>query len=214
VIVAFRPGPTLEVATGSSARHEGDTLYLMPAATALDGRVILSDPLISRSVLEMHANDAWDDGMSWSLGAGWMSVELRPVLPIDGSRASYLGLAVAQETGRLLTGRGLEVEPLPSDQQPDQADPMVLPERAGGEELPAPGQGPAFGLQLPAFQLLDRTSGQWVEFPMPSNAREMRIASPQRYLDATGALRMRFVNRVPNSGVYFSVSARIEADAA
>jgi len=42
----------------------------------------------------------------------------------------------------------------------------------------------------------------------------MRIVSPERYLDESGALRIRFVNRVPNSGVYFGVAARIEAEAA
>ena len=67
---------------------------------------------------------------------------------------------------------------------------------------------------VPGAQLLDRTSGLWVEFPAPSSGREMRIVEPERYLDGSGALRMRFVNRVPNSGVYFSVSARLEAEAA
>ena len=214
VIIAFQPTPALDVVTGASVRAEGDTLYLMPAATRLDGTVILTDPLIGRSVLEMHANDAWDDGSSWSLGPGWMSVELRPVVPIDGTKATYLGLAVAQDYGRLLTGRGLEVEPLPPAQQPDQADPMVVPEPVPGDEPPGAKPVVGFGVQLPAFQLLDRTTGTWVEFPAPSNGREMRIASPERYLDEAGAVRLRFVNRVPNSGTYFSVSARIEADAA
>lgn len=212
VVIAFRPGPTLAVGTGTSVREEGDTLYLLPATARLDGRVVLPDPLITRSVLEMHANDVWDEGGSWSLGPGWITVELRPVVPLDGIRPSYLGLAVSQEQGRLLTGRGLDVEPLPADRQPDQDDPMTLPVPPGSEpdeQPPANGMG----IQLPAFQLLDRGTGRWVEFGTPANGREMRIPSPERYLDASGALRMRFVNRVPNSGMYFSVAARIEADA-
>ena len=91
---------------------------------------------------------------------------------------------------------------------------MILPTTAEGEEPPegAPAVN-AMGMQLPAFQLLDRTTGGWVEFPQPTNTREMRIVSPERYLDEGGALRIRFVNRMPNSGVYFSIAARIEASA-
>ena len=92
---------------------------------------------------------------------------------------------------------------------------MVLPTLGAGEEPPAVG-GLRVGVvdaQLPAFQLLDRTTDRWVEFPQPSNTREMRIVSPERYLDEAGALRIRFVNRMANSGTYFIVAARIEATA-
>src|SRR4029079_12124151 len=85
VVIAFRPGPTLDVGTGSSARQEGDTLYLMPAAVVLDGEVIVTDPLIARSTLEVHSNEVWDEGGSWSLGNGWLSAELRPMVPLDGA---------------------------------------------------------------------------------------------------------------------------------
>jgi hypothetical protein len=112
---------------------------------------------------------------------------------------------------RLLTGRGLAVEPLPADRQPGQDDPTILPAGARGAEAPPDGVAPGdLGMQLPAFQLLDRTTGLWVEFPQPTSGREMRIASPERYVDETGALRVRFVNRVADSGMYFSISARLE----
>jgi hypothetical protein len=214
VIIAFRPGPTLDVGTGSPARQEGDTLYLMPAAVVLDGGVILTDPLIARSTLEIHANDVWDEGGQYSLGTGWLSAELRPMVALDGAVPTYLGLTIGQEPGRLLTGRGLDVGPLPAAQQPDQADPMVLPSAGAGEEPPVEGVAPmeGFGAQLPAFQLLDHTAGLWVEFPQPTG-QEMRIRSPERYLDEAGAVRIRFINRMPNSGTWFSVSARIEATA-
>lgn len=208
VIIAFRPEPTLDVTSGSSARQEGDTLYLLPAAARLDGRIVVPDPLFARSVLEMRANDVWDEGNSWSLGPGWITVELRPVVAFEDARPGYLGLAVAQDQGRLLTGRGLDVEPLPPERQPPQDDPMSLPVPPEGEGRPA-----AMGLQMPAFQLLDRTTGLWVEFPEPRNGQEMRIVEPERYLDGAGAIRLRFINRVPNSGVYFGVSARLEAEA-
>jgi hypothetical protein len=214
VIIAFRPGPTLDVGTGSAARQEGDTLYLMPAAVALDGSVVLTDPLIARSTLEIDANDVWDEGGQYSLGTGWLSAELRPMVALDGAVPSYLGLSISQEPGRLLTGRGLDAAPLPVAQQPDQADPMVLPSAGAGEEPPAQGVAPMEGsaAQLPAFQLFDHTTGLWVEFPQPTG-QEMRIVSPERYLDEAGAVRIRFINRMPNAGTWFSVSARIEARA-
>jgi hypothetical protein len=89
---------------------------------------------------------------------------------------------------------------------------MTLPETSAS--LAPGGQANVLGTQLPAFQLLDRTTGSWVEFPQPANGREMRIPAPERYVDGSGALRIRFVNRVPNSGMWFSVAARIEAEPA
>jgi hypothetical protein len=212
VILAFRPGPTLTVGTGSSVRQEGDTLYLMPATARLDGAIILPDPLFSRSVLETHASEAWDNGTSWSLGPGWMTVELRPVMSLDGAAPGYLGLALTQDEGRLLTGRGLDVEPLPPDRQPAQDDPMTLP--SSGPTDAGQGQAAAMGVQLPAFQLFDQVAGSWVEFPATTVGREMRIVDPARYLDGSGALRLRFVNRIPNSSLYFGIAARMEADQA
>lgn len=213
VVIAFRPGPTLDVGTGSAVRQEGDTLYLMPAAVTLDGGVVLTDPLIARSTLEVHANDVWDEGGQYSLGTGWITTELRPMVALESVVPTYLGLTIGQEPGRLLTGRGLDVEPLPADRQPAQDDPMVLP-AAAGEEPPPEGGVPAQGFeaQLPVFQLFDHTTRLWVEFPKPTG-REMRIVSPERYVDGTGAVRIRFVNRLANSGTWFSVSARIEATA-
>jgi hypothetical protein len=214
VIIAFRPAPTLDIGTGSSARHEGDTLFLMPAVTALDGTVILTDPLIARSTLEIRSNEVWEEGGQYSLGTGWLTAELRPLVALDGAAVpSYLGLMISQEPGRLLTGRGLDAAPLPADRQPDQDDPMSVPAAGSGEEPPDDGLPMAgFGAQLPAFQLLDHTTDQWVEFAPPTG-NEMRIASPERYVDETGAVRIRIVNRMQNSGTWFSLAARIEATA-
>ena len=75
---------------------------------------------------------------------------------------------------------------------------------------PAERTAPAVRNGLPDLQLLDRSAGRWVEFPHPQVAREMRIVSPERYLDASGALRARFVNRSPQDGAYFSAAVRIE----
>jgi hypothetical protein len=174
---------------------------------------VLTDPLIARSTLEIHANDVWDESGQYSLGTGWLTAELRPVLALDqGAKPTYLGLMISQEPGRLLTGRGLDVAPVPADRQPAQDDPMTLP-AAGAGEQPLPEEGVpmvGFGAQLPAFQLLDQATGQWVEFEQPTG-NEMRIVSPERYLDESGAVRIRFINRQQQSGTWFSLAARIEA---
>jgi hypothetical protein len=135
------------------------------------------------------------------------------MVAFDGAAVpTYLGLMISQEPGRLLTGRGLDAVPLPPERQPDQDDPMAVP-AAIGEEPPDAGLPVAgFGAQLPAFQLLDQTTGRWVEFEPPTG-NEMRIAFPERYLDETGAVRIRFINRMEQSGTWFSLAARIEATA-
>ena len=67
---------------------------------------------------------AWDDGgMSWSLGTGTMTIELRPLVPIDDLRATFLGLMLSPDVGRILTGRGLEVDPLPPTSSPTRPTP-------------------------------------------------------------------------------------------
>jgi hypothetical protein len=48
---------------------------------------------------------------------------------------------------------------------------------------------------LPDFQLMDRTTGKWVEFPHPDTSSSYMIANPERYVDAGGAVLLRFVNR-------------------
>jgi hypothetical protein len=64
---------------------------------------------------------------------------------------------------------------------------------------------------MPDIQLLDRVAGRWVEFPHPVNAVEYRLARPERYIDATGALLIRFVNRAPQDMViWFTPLIRLE----
>jgi hypothetical protein len=68
---------------------------------------------------------------------------------------------------------------------------------------------------LPAFQLFDRTTQQWVEFPQPDVTNSYLIADPQRYVDGSGAVLIRFVNRTEAGQFgedqrYFQLLIRLE----
>jgi hypothetical protein len=204
VVLGFSAGPTLSIDTGGDARHEGDALFLWPVTPVIAGQVVVPSALIAQTQLESQAMDASQDQTSWSLSQGWTVAELRPVVPLEDLRPTALALSFSQDWPRVLTGRGLEVQPLPADQQPPQDDPMRSDE-------PAP-QRPANDWQapMPAFQLLDRTTGQWVEFPVPTSGTEMRIPDPAHYVDATGAVRPRLIARDPQMGTWFMIAARIE----
>ncbi|MBX3030620.1 MAG: hypothetical protein KF809_10700 [Chloroflexi bacterium] len=204
VVLGFVDGPTLPIDTGGDARHEGDALYLWPVAPVVVGRIVVPNALMAQTQLESRALESSQDGPYWSLSQGWAVAELRPVVALEDLRPSALSIRISQDGMLGVTGRGLEVQPLPPAEQPPQDDPMQLP------NPPEPRQGPNNMMPLPAFQLFDRTTGQWVEFPTPTNAQEMRIPDPARYVDATGAIRLRLIARDPQMGVWFGLGARIE----
>jgi hypothetical protein len=68
---------------------------------------------------------------------------------------------------------------------------------------------------LPALQLFDHVSQQWVEFDAFQPSVPHRIANPERYVDNGGSVLMRFVNRAGagqfgEEQVYFQVATRVE----
>ncbi len=69
--------------------------------------------------------------------------------------------------------------------------------------------------QMPDYQLFDRTTQKWVEFPHPGRERSYLIADPQRYVDESGAILFRFVNRSDpgqfgEEQKYFQLQIRLE----
>jgi hypothetical protein len=68
---------------------------------------------------------------------------------------------------------------------------------------------------MPDFQLFDRTSQLWVEFAHPRAQRPYVIANPERYVDESGGVLFRFVNRSDagqfgEDQVYFQLVMRLE----
>ncbi len=202
VVLGFVERPTLPVDTGADARQEGDALFLWPVAPTIGGEVVVPDALMAPTLLETRAAESSQDGPYWSIAQGWATAELRPLIALQDLAPSALSLTFSQDGPRVMTGRGLEVQPLSAPEQPAQDDPMTSPTgvpEAGRDTIP-----------MPIYQLLDRTTGLWVEFPVPVAGREMRIADPARYVDETGAVRLRLIARQPQMGLWFSLASRIE----
>ena len=68
---------------------------------------------------------------------------------------------------------------------------------------------------LPALQLFDRLSQQWVEFATFTPSTAQRISNPERYVDSGGSVLFRFVNRSEagqfgEDQLYFQLATRIE----
>ena len=149
-----------------------------------------------------------------------------------GDPETMLEVALSQEQFMTTNGKGEFLEPLPAAQQPDQDDPVegIAPpgdttdpdatpdpgDPTGPADEPRPGKpGANMPFGLPAFQLFDRESQLWVEFPAFEPAVPYRIANPERYVDNGGSVLMRFVNRAEagqfgEEQVYFQVATRIE----
>ena len=62
---------------------------------------------------------------------------------------------------------------------------------------------------MPRLQLFDRVAASWVEFEPIDFSTSYLVPDPQRYVDASGAFRLRFVVR-SDDFVQFAVSARLD----
>jgi hypothetical protein len=214
---------------------------MIPLAMTLDSQQIFSDQMVRRTIVETTADQGWADASTMYLTRGTLTVETRPSR-FDGSfHVSSLEIAITQGEARLLRGTGTVVEPLPADEQPDQEDPLELPGTAAtpdpsanppadcfqppcNDVVPVPpdakppvGRDPAVGPfdNLPYFQLFDRTTQRWVEFPHLEATDSYLIAQPERYVDESGAVLFRFINRSEGGEFgeeqqYFQLQMRLE----
>jgi hypothetical protein len=214
VILAWRRGGLLDVDVGTPANQVGDTLYVLPAHAAARGPVAFDHELIRHSMLAADSFEALDHGTSFSLGRGTMEVEYRAIGFEGGFTAESLVLGMTQGEPRPIGAGGQPLEPLPADEQPPQDDPLG--------DGPAPSDGPPDPVEpgdprfdgMPDLQLRDHQTGLWVEFPHLSPMGTYLIPEPARYVDASGALRVRFVNREGAGNVaYFSLQLRMEGTA-
>jgi len=222
LLLAWRKGAVLDVdLVGDVPNRVGEGLFMIPLGVTLDPEQVFSDQMIRRTIVETNADNGWGDGGGMYLGRGTMTVEARPAR-FDGSfEVSSLEIALTHGGVRPLFGTGEVLQPLPADQQPDQTDPL----ETGPIGSPAPGASPAADCAVPPcpdvvpipgdgggkppiapdraggfdtfpdFQLFDRTTQTWVEFPPPETGKSYLIADPQRYVDESGAVLFRFINR-------------------
>ncbi len=241
LLLAWRKGAVLDVdLVGDEPNRVGEGLFMIPLGYTLDPQQVFGDQMIRRTIVETNADQGWGDGGDMNLSRGTMTVEARPGR-FDGSfEVSSLEIALTQGDVRPLSGTGVPLAPLPADQQPDQDDPLAA---TGPTESPAPGASgapdasaepgggdgtdPGGGVKppvpdpfaggdtLPDFQLFDRTTQKWVEFPHPDTSKSYVIADPQRYVDESGTVLFRFVNRSEAGEFgedqrYFQLLIRIE----
>lgn len=217
LILAWRSGGTLDIDLGTRVDKVGDALFLLPARATAAGSVVYAGDLLRHSVVETTAMESFQEPSGFYLSRGTMTVDYRPAGFEGELDVTGLSLSLAQDRAGPLAGEGEPLAPLPDAEQPDQDDPLDAPDPAD------PGSGqppkdpldfePGFeeGANLPRLQLFDRVAGRWLEFEPLSLFRTYDIAEPERYVDASGAFRVRFVNRFDEqSSVYFSLQARLE----
>lgn len=187
VLLGWRRGPVLDVELeGERPNRVGDSLFVVPLAMTHDRQAVFGDQLLSKTITESSAV-SWGDAVSgFSMTRGTVVVEARP-RNVEGRFAiSSLELALTQDQARTLSGGGERTQPLPDDQQPAQDDPLG--------ELPD-SEVPPRGEEMPDVQLFDHVAGRWLEFPRFTTLRSYNIVDPQRYVDGSGRLLVRFVNR-------------------
>jgi hypothetical protein len=241
LLLAWANEPVLEVdLTGETPNRVGDGLFMIPFGLRIDSQQIFSDQLMHRTIVETSAANAWGDQGGMYLSRGTMTVETRPSR-FDGSfTAASLEVAMTQGDARQLNGHGEALSPLPTNEQPPQDDPLEKPDASpspGPSTSPDPSASPPptddpdvpppdlpgkpgfpdvnpFDT-LPDFQLLDRTTGLWMEFAHPSPSKSYLITDPQKYVDSTGTVMFRFINRSDAGQFgedqrYFQLLVRVE----
>ena len=203
MLIGWRTATTLAVDVGDEkAAQVGEALYLLPMDVRIGGRTVFPDELIHHTVIGADAGEAFDQGSAFSLSHGSMTVEFAPIAFSGELRATSLTLGMTQgDPSFVPRTKGDPVPPLTDDRQPPQDDPA--------------GQMPSAGVPfdgIPAYQLFDRTTGLWMEFEHLGPNAAVKVANPERYLDTTGRLLVRFVNRgIEGQGsIYFTLSVAME----
>jgi hypothetical protein len=126
IVLAWRPGPSLDVQVDTEAQNVGETLAILSAALRIEGDQIFTSALFTRSQLNSTSNEASDQGNgSFSLGRGTMTIDFRPTGFSGRIQPQHLRLRMTQgELGNMGNG-GQLINPLPEAQQPDQDDPLL-----------------------------------------------------------------------------------------
>jgi hypothetical protein len=125
-----------------------------------------------------------------------MTVDYRPTRFDGAMQPTDLVLRLDRRSNTPSTDAAVVLAPLPPSEQPDQDDPVrssTTP--AGTDEI--------------GVQLQDHESGTWVEFEAMKWGSSYRIAEPSRFVDPSGSVRVRFVNR-DNDNEELGLGLRVE----
>lgn len=177
-LIAWGTDPVIDVdVDGQQVRRVSNILYTIPLSMEIRGDVVFRHDLLRSTVLEVDANFFNKDPWTMSFGTGTARLGFRPI-PFEGTFDAE-EIIVAMNFGG---DPGL----LPD---PKVLEPAARCDPATDEGCVIPQDG------MPDFDLLDRQTGEWVQFPHLEPSMAYRIADPSRWVDATtGELQVRFVN--------------------
>jgi hypothetical protein len=197
VILAWQSGATLDVGVGTAAEHVGERLFVLHARAAITGPVTFSGSTLQHTTLELSGVDAFEEGGTFYLGRGTITAEYRAT-GFDGSFHAS-ALLIKFGFGSVTPGStGVDLAPLPTEEQPDSDQPLAADPRPDAPE------------GTPRVQLFDRVADIWVEFEPVSMSSTYEVAEPERFVDEAGAFRVRFVVRSQKDEGEFGFGARLE----
>lgn len=204
VILAFGRGELLQLQVGSVApRRNGNSLYYVPIAIGIEGRVTFSSDLLRPSVIDSDAQFFSKERMFLSMGAGSATLAYRPI-PFEGRfTVSEIRMSLGTSGNPLPPTGGKAVEPLPSIPVTCTDIDNALPD----------GCEPRRDDFLPEVEVFDITAGAWVRLPRLMADASYTLADPTRYVDpGTGQMLVRFINDNPESSVGFGFRVGLVGD--
>ncbi len=217
LLVAWDSLPLVPVAIGNEHPQQvADTLYLVSLPLRVAGSVVLTDPLIGRQIVDSTASWATDDGNSLSLGDGSMTVAYQAI-PLGGD-LHPTALVLAMVEGGNMAIPAPVLNPLPPVQGGTSGGQAGDGQTGGGGGvlvIPAPALKPGVGQGVPTIELFDRTASSWTAFSPLAIGQSAAIEQPERFVDASGGLLVRFTYRDPmaqGQQVYFNLGVRIEGN--
>jgi hypothetical protein len=198
VILAWSSGGLLDVDIGAGAETLGETLYVLASRARIEGPATFVGNLVDHTTLELNGLDASQQGVSYFLNRGTITAEYRPVGFEGTFTVSELLIRLATDTTSGAGATGQPLAPLPEAEQPATDDPLL--------SNPRPGQGRP---DTPRIQLYDMTAQRWIEFEPAEKSKTYSVPEPARYVDDSGAFRVRFVARDVTEYAQFTMSPRI-----
>ncbi|CAN5721264.1 hypothetical protein BH23CHL7_BH23CHL7_08780 [soil metagenome] len=219
LVLGWREGVALDVELdGERPNRVGDALYVVPVPVTYDRQAVFENTLLVRTIVDQGSEQGWAEGDSYTLDRGTMTIEFRPAGLAQRFRPTSVELGVSQGSFINLRGAGELISPLPDEEQPPQDAPLGAATGdgagtggAGGAGLPKPAMEPWMGNALPIVQVLDHRAGTWYELPELKDGRGYKIDQPGRWVDDTGRLLVRLVNRHEQQEmIWFQMQARME----
>lgn len=192
-LMAWGSDPVVPVdIEGQRLRRVANILYEVPLPYAVGGKASFAGDLLRTSVLEIGANFFSKDPWAYNLGPGTATVSYRPI-PFEGTLTPskiVFGMTFGGDMP-VAAGQGRELK------ETTRCEPGT-----DGCVVPADG--------LPDIEVLDRGTGEWVQFEHLLQGVSYELANPARWLDpASGELQVRFVNERQDQ-VSFQFPVRIE----